>query len=137
LRAVKLAGVAALFIGFMLTQNGLALGASPADPIRIDDCHITNPRFYAPFSKSLALTFTNRRSIAADEVRFTVEYAGRMVHVTDTGTFSTNIGIHRTFDAFPASLYYYYGFWPKNCTVDYVRYSDGSIWIPRTPSRYA
>ena len=127
-RIAQLAGVLALFIGFTFVQGGRTLAAPPADPIRIDDCHILNPRFYAPFSESLALTFTNRRPIAADEVRFTVDYAGRDVHITDDGRFSANVGIHHAFDIFPTILYYYYGLWPKECTVDYVHFSDSSVW---------
>jgi hypothetical protein len=125
-RAAQLAGIVALFTGFMFAEPALA--ASSSDPIRIDDCHILDSRFYA--HRSLALTFTNRRSIAADEVRFTITYAGKMAQVADKGTFSPGIGIHHGFDAFPSALYYYYGFWPKDCVVDYVHYSDGSVWTP-------
>ena len=105
------------------------MAASPADPIRIDDCHILSPRFFA--NKSLTLTFTNRRPVAADEVHFTVEYGGKVARITDKGTFSQDIGIRHAFDAFPAQLYYSYGFWPKDCSVNYVHYSDGTAWVPR------
>ncbi len=135
-RATRLASILGLLIGFMLTQGGPALAASSSDPIRIDDCHIMNSRFYALSHRSLALTFTNRRLVPANEVHFTVEYAGRVAHITDTGTFSTNIGIHHAFDAFPSSLYYSYGSWPENCTVDYVHYSDSSLWAAREHSTH-
>ncbi len=105
-RAAELAGITLLIL-FIFTQGGSALAASSSDPIRIDDCHILNSRFYGLSHQSLALTFTNRRPIAADEVRFTIEYGGRVAHIADTGTFSTNIGIHHAFDAFPPALYYY------------------------------
>ena len=132
-RSIQLASISGLLIGFMFSQGGSALAASSSDPIRIDDCHILNSRFYA--HRSLALTFTNRRTIAADEVRFTITYAGTMTRVTDTGTFSPGVGIHHGFDAFPSALYYYYGFWPKDCAVEYVHYSDGSSWTPRQSPR--
>ena len=135
-RATQFASFLVLLIGFMFSQGGAALAASSADPIRIDDCHITNPRFYGQ-RNSLALTFTNRRPVAAEEVRFAVEYGGRVAHIRDIGTFSTNVGVHHAFDAFPASRYYYYGFWPRSCIVEYVRYSDGSVWTPHISIRKA
>ena len=128
----QLASIAALLVGFMFTQVEPAFAASSPDPIRIDDCHILNSRFYA--HRSLALTFTNRLSTAADEVRFMITYAGKVAQVTDKGTFSPGIGIHHAFDVFPSELYYYYGSWPKDCAVEYVHYSDGSSWVrPQSP----
>lgn len=106
-----------------------AVYASTSDPISIDDCHINNSRSFVSAYKPLAITFTNRRTVAADEVRFTVDYAGRIAHVADTGTFSHNIGIHHAFNALYGSLYY--GAIPRSCTVDYVHFADGSTWTPQ------
>ena len=117
--------IAWAFIG----QAGTAYAASPLDPISIDDCHINNSRTFVSAYKPIAITFTNRRSTAADEVRFTVEYADRTAHFTDTGTFSHGIGIHHAFNAFYGLLYY--GVIPKSCTIDYVHFTDGSVWTPQ------
>jgi hypothetical protein len=125
----RLAAIALIICTLVLAQDDAALAASASDPISINDCHVNNSRTYVSAYKPLALTFTNRRVVAADEIRFTVEYAGIKGHISDTGTFSQNIGIHHAFSAFNGSLYN--GGRPKSCTVDYVHFKDGTVWTPQ------
>jgi len=125
----RVAATALVICASLFGMSGGAFAASPSDPISIDDCHINNNRAFVSAFRPLAITFTNRRSVAADEVRFTVEYAGKMGHVADTGTVSQNIGIHHAFNAFYGVPYS--GFLPKSCTVDYVHFADGSVWTPQ------
>jgi|GEM_PF-5396105 len=80
-------GVTALIVCVsVLAESELAFAASASDPISINDCHINNSRAFVSAYKPLAITFTNRRAVAADEVRFTFEYASKTAHVDDTGT---------------------------------------------------
>ncbi len=125
------AAMALMVCTSMLAQRQPALAASLSDPVIINDCHINNSRAYISAYKPLAITFSNRRPIAADEVHFTVEYGAKTAHIVDTGTFSQNIGIHHAFDAFTGLLSY--GFSPKRCTVNYVHFMDGTVWTPKPP----
>ena len=67
----------------------------------------------------------------ADEVRFTVEYAGRTEHIIDRGTFSQNVRIDHAFNGFYNARYR--GPSPR-CTVDYVEFRDESVWMAESPS---
>src|ERR1700674_3803677 len=130
-RLGRLAARALIVSGSVLALRTTAFAAS-SDPIRIDDCYVVNNRSYVSPYKSLVLTFTNRRAVPADEVHFTVEYAGKTAHITDTGIFSQNIGIHHSFSPFQGSRYH--GKLPDSCTVDYVHYSDSTLWTPQSPA---
>lgn len=75
----------------------------------------------------VAITFTNRRAMPANEVRFIVVYDGHTAHITDRGTFSQNVAIDHAFKAFDFPVYY--GLLPERCDIEYVRYSDGMTWM--------
>lgn len=127
----------ALLAVLWLAPDAKAFASAQSDPISIDACYIPRNRGYTGFP-SLALTFTNQRPVAADEVRFTIVYANKTAHVTDVGTFSQHIGIHHYFNSFENLLWN--GFLPQSCTVDYVHFSDGTVWTPtvspaKTPVR--
>jgi hypothetical protein len=101
------------------------------NPIVIDECHITNTRSYVSADRPIAVAFTNRRATPAEEIRFTVEYAGRTEHVVDKGTFSQNVRVDHAFRGFYNERYQAV---PPSCTVDYVEFRDGSVWTATTPS---
>jgi hypothetical protein len=101
------------------------------NPIIIDDCHVNNTRSYISADRPVVLAFTNRQATPADEIRFTVEYAGRTEHIVDRGTFSENVRIDHAFSGFFNARYQGA---PPTCTVDYVEFRDGSIWTAAAPS---
>jgi len=125
----RLAAVTLALCTSVLAQSNVALGASPSGPISINDCQISNYRAFVSAHKPLAITFANRRAVAADEVRFIVKYGDKTAHISDVGTFSQNVAIHHAFNAFDGQLYH--GFLPERCTVDYVHFTDGSVWTPQ------
>jgi hypothetical protein len=113
------------------TQAAAALAVTSVSPIIIEGCRIRNTRSYVSADRSIELAFTNRRAMAADEIRFTVEYAGRSEHIIDKGTFSQNVRIDHAFNGFYNARY---RGMPPNCSVDYVRFLDDSVWTPASSS---
>jgi K+-transporting ATPase KdpF subunit len=95
------------------------------NPIIIDECRIDNTRSYVSADRPVVLAFTNRQATSADEIRFTVEYAGRTEHIIDRGTFSQNVRIDHAFSGFYNARYRGV---PPTCMVDYVEFRDGSSW---------
>lgn len=95
-------------------------------PIAITQCVVNSSQMSASPYRVLTLTFTNRDAVAADDARFTIEYAGQVVHVRDSGTFSSAVPIHANFNALRNTSYR--GSAPQACTVDYVHFADGTTW---------
>lgn len=116
--------VLAVCFGLVL-QSTAALAVSSLNPVVINDCHISNSRSYVSTYKPIDLVFTNRRATPADEVHFTVEYAGRTEHIIDRGTFSQNVRIDHAFNGFYNAQYRDS---PPSCSIDYVEFRDGSVW---------
>jgi hypothetical protein len=122
---------AAFLLCFALgVQRAAALATTSLNPITIEECRVAGTRSYVSAYRPLELVFTNRAAVAAQEVRFTVQYAGRTVHIVDKGTFSQNVRIDHNF----ASFYNVRYRGPSaNCAVDYVAFADGTTWAA-TPS---
>lgn len=112
--------------GALLSQNAVGLAAAGTDPIRLDDCRITNTRSYVSAYKPITLSFTNLRASTADNIRFVVQYAGRTEHITDKGTFAQNVTVTHAFSGFYNSRYV--GAAPSSCTVEFAHFLDGSTW---------
>jgi hypothetical protein len=109
----------------------MAIAIFSVNPIVIDECRIANSRSYVSAEKPLVLAFTNRQATPADEVRFTVQYAGRTEHVVDRGTFAQNVRIDHAFSGFYNQRYLAES---PSCAVDYVKFRDGSVWTAATPA---
>jgi hypothetical protein len=129
-RKLMVAGLA-LIAWCALTQGATALAVSSLNPVVVDDCRISNTRSYVSAYRPLMLAFTNRRAMAADEIRFTVQYGGRTEHIVDRGTFSQNVRIDHSFNGFYNVRY---GGPSPSCTVDYVEFRDASVWMAGPPS---
>ncbi|HLY01542.1 MAG TPA: hypothetical protein VKR56_03510 [Candidatus Cybelea sp.] len=110
----------------LLLQPAAAKAASSPAPVDIDQCRIVGNRAFVSAYKPIVLSFTNRRSTAANVVGFTVVYAGLTEQITDRGTFIQNVRIDHTFDGFFDVPYR--GPAPSSCRVDYVGFSDGTTW---------
>jgi hypothetical protein len=108
---------------------GIAIVIVSMNPIVIDDCRIVNARSYVSADRPLVLAFTNRRATPADEIHFTVRYAGRTEHIVDRGVFSQNVRIDHAFPGFYNARYWAA---PPSCSVDYVEFRDGSVWTATT-----
>ena len=110
----------------LLLQPAAATAATSSTPVDIDECRIVGNRADVSAYKPIVLSFTNRRATAANEVRFTVLYAGRIERIIDRGTFVQNIRIEHAFGGFLDVPYR--GAAPSSCRVDYVGFSDGTAW---------
>lgn len=130
----------------------LALGApqiaraQPPSPIQIQTCTIlpwqrVRPPFWNPFdleplpvsapiTDGIRIVYVNRGPIAADRVRFVVDYRGEVERIVDAGKFSPNVKIDHTFSNFSGQAYL--GPTPNYCRVNLVRFMDGTVW--RLPS---
>jgi hypothetical protein len=111
-------------------QSTAALAVASYNPVVINDCHIRNTRSYVSPYKPVELVFTNRRATPADEIHFTVEYAGRAEHIIDRGTFSQNVRVDHAFNGFYNAPYR--NSQPR-CSIDFVEFQDGSIWKAAVP----
>lgn len=110
---------------------GLEIAILMVSPIAVDECRVANTRSYVSVGNPLALGFTNLRATPADEVHFSVEYAGRTEHVVDRGTFSQNVRIGHAFSGFFNARYQGA---PPSCTIDYVEFADGTVWTTTAPT---
>jgi hypothetical protein len=130
-RLGRIAGLSLVAWSAMPIESTAALTVTSMSPIVITDCRISNTRSYVSGYRPLVLAFSNRRAVPADEVRFTVEYAGRTERIVDRGTFSQNVRIDHAFDGFYNVRYR----GPSaNCSVDYVEFQDGSVWTAASAS---
>jgi hypothetical protein len=110
----------------LLLQPCAANAANSADPVAIDQCRIIANRAYVSAYKPILLSFTNQRIAPANEVRFTIRYAGRTEQIDDKGSFLENVRIDHAFNGFYNLRYR--GPSPSVCRVDYVGFSDGTAW---------
>jgi hypothetical protein len=129
-RFIRNAGLALVMWCALLPQAGAALAVTSLNPVVIDDCRINNTRSSVSAFKPIVLAFTNRRATPAEEVRFTVDYAGRTEHLVDRGNFSQNVRIEHAFDGFYNARYRDE---LPTCRVDYVEFGDASIWARTSP----
>jgi hypothetical protein len=114
----------------LLPQVTAALAVTSSSPVVIDDCRISNTRSYVSAFRPVVLAFTNRRATPAEEVRFTVEYAGRTEHLVDRGNFSQDVRVEHAFDGFFNARYRAQS---PTCRVDYVEFADASTWAATSP----
>jgi hypothetical protein len=110
----------------LLLAPAAAMAATRLDPIEINACGIASNRGYVSAYKPIVLSFTNQRTVMANEVRFTVVYAGRTEQITDKGDFLQHVRIDHAFAGFYNVRYR--GPSPSVCRVDYVGFSDGTAW---------
>jgi hypothetical protein len=110
----------------LLLQPAAAMAATPSAPVDINSCRIASNRGYVSAYKPIVLSFTSRRAAPANEVRFTIDYAGRTEQITDKGAFLQNVRIDHAFAGFYNVRYR--GPSPSVCRVDYVGFSDGTVW---------
>ena len=111
----------------LFAQIGLALAVASGDPrpIAIDGCQVLHTRSFVSAFRPVIISFTNLRTTSAIAVDFTVEYAGHSEHITDSGLFAQNVRIDHRFAGFYNVRY---AGPPPRCSVDYVKFSDGSRW---------
>jgi hypothetical protein len=110
----------------LLLQPAAASAATSVAPVDINECRIVANRAYVSAYKPIVLSFTSRGAIAVNVVRFSVVYAGLTERIVDRGTFSQNVRIDHAFDGFYDVRYR--GAAPSSCRVDYVGFSDGTVW---------
>ena len=124
--------VVALVLGSFSATPAAAQSLPGNPPIEIKQCRIQNSRgFVAPY-RSMLLTFLNRNDVAADEVRFNVQYNGRTEHVTDRGIFSRGAMIvHQLEGLWNAP---FAGSAPTSCAIEHVHFQDGSSWEAPLPT---
>lgn len=132
-RPARIAGAALAASFALVTQRTAASAVTSPSPIAVNDCRISNTRAFVSTYRPVALVFTNHGSVPANEIRFSVEYAGHTEHIIDKGTFAQNVRIEHTFSGFYNVRFD--GSSPR-CSVDYVEFVDGSVWTPpRQPER--
>ena len=95
-------------------------------PVQILQCTVNRHLGYVDPYQSVSITFVNHRDAQADEVHFTVLYAGRTAHIDDRGAFSKDIKIEHKFRAFWNVLFI--GAEPTSCTADFAHFSNGDSW---------
>ena len=121
---------AILFAAFTIGDVADARPDVPTvEPVQILRCTINRRLGYVDPYQPVWIAFVNRRDALADDVHFTVLYAGRTAHIDDRGAFSTGIKIEHTFRAFWNVLFV--GAEPTSCAVDYVHFSNGEAWASR------
>ena len=129
-RFIRNASLALVVWCALLPQVTAALAVTSLSPVVIDDCRISNTRSYVSAFQPVVLAFTNQRATPANEVRFTVEYAGRTEHLVDRGNFSQNVRIEHAFDGFYNARHRDEA---PTCRVDYVEFEDASTWAATSP----
>jgi uncharacterized membrane protein len=110
----------------LLLQPAAAKAAASVAPIQINQCYIVANRGFVSAYRPIVLSFTNRQPTPANVVAFTIDYAGRTERIVDRGTFFQSVRINHTFDGFFDVPYR--GPAPSSCRVDYVGFSDGTVW---------
>jgi hypothetical protein len=129
-RFVRNASLALVVWCALLPRATAALALASLSPVVIDDCRVSNTHSYVSAFRPVVLTFTNQRATPADEVRFTVEYAGRTEHIVDRGNFSQNVRVEHAFAGFYNARY---RDGSPTCRVDYVEFADASTWAATSP----
>jgi hypothetical protein len=123
---VAVLGAALLAVSFAGGFGRANAGEPGTAPVQVVRCTVNQRRGYVDPYKSVSIDFVNLRDAPADEVRFTVRYAGRTSHILDRGTFSKAVRIDHIFHEFWGALFV--GSNAMSCTVDYVHFADDSAW---------
>ena len=116
-------GMCALLIPLTYPTLASAQQDVPAPPLQFR-CYIEMSRGYVQPYRGIHIIFTNEGTVPADEVHFTVRYAGRTEHPVDKGIFSPHVRIDHAYPGFHNMLWR--SLLPDSCTVDYVHFTDGS-----------
>jgi hypothetical protein len=115
-----------------LTLAAGSPAAAAVSPISVSSCDYTTyvvPTIPAtPLLRhaNLRITFTNQAHLTATDVRFAVRYRSSTEVVEETGKFSSGTPITQDFE--PSAAAGYHG--SAQCSVQSVRFSDGTTWEP-------
>jgi hypothetical protein len=128
-----LRGLRVLVVGAALLAASFAGGLGRADagergmtPVQVVRCTVNQRRGYVDPYQSVSIGFVDRYDAPADEVRFTVRYAGRTAHILDRGTFSKAVRIDHIFREFWGALFA--GSNVTSCSVEYAHFADNTAW---------
>jgi hypothetical protein len=108
--------------------------ATPASPVQVESCNVAyNGNVLVGTTGKLVINFTNYGSVAADVVRFHVQYGDQSLFIRDVGTFSPGIEIQHKFSSFEGDMQLsplLTGQKPVMCTVAWSHFVNGMIWPP-------
>jgi hypothetical protein len=108
--------------------------ATPASPVQVESCSVQyNGNVLVGTTGKLVINFTNYGSVAADVVRFHVQYGDQGLFIRDVGTFSPGIEIQHKFSSFEGDMQLsplLTGQKPVTCTVAWSHFANGTIWPP-------
>ena len=139
-------------LAFLLTAL-LALGASPepaaqpsasptpapsptataASPVQVESCSVAySGNVLIGQSGQLTINFTNYGTVAADVVRFRVQYGNQSLFIRDVGSFAPGIEITHKYNTFEGNLQLspLLGQKPPVCAVAWSHFANGTIWPP-------
>ncbi|HLJ84348.1 MAG TPA: hypothetical protein VKT51_09280 [Candidatus Eremiobacteraceae bacterium] len=109
-----------------------APAATPASPVQVESCNVSyNGNVLVGTTGKLVINFTNYGSVAADVIRFHVQYGDQSLFIRDVGTFSPGIEIQHKFSSFEGDLQLsplLTGQKPVMCTVAWSHFVNGTIW---------
>ena len=98
-------------------------------PVSVAVCQATNFKGWA--SQRFFLGYENRQSVPADLILFLVDFrrGDKPRTFTETGTFSPGTRINHTINL--AAYSYQQAAAAPACSVVYVHFTDGTIWVPQ------
>jgi hypothetical protein len=106
--------------------------ATPASPVQVESCSVSyNGNVLVGTTGKLVINFTNYGTVAADVVRFHVQYGDQSLFIRDVGTFSPGIEIQHKFSSFEGDMQLsplLTGQKPVICTVAWSHFVNGTIW---------
>lgn len=125
-----------LSFGIAAATGALTLLASPAAtaaaPVDITSCDVSStpyqviPETARFWSSNLRVTFVNQAPLPATDVRIAASYRGQTQLLDRTGTFSAGTPITENLSPSPEPQYD----GTASCSVQFVKFSDGSTWQP-------
>jgi hypothetical protein len=102
-------------------------------PVQINRCVLVytptySQRYSGYTAGPLYITFTNVSGVPATYVRIGVQTPKRTLSIPQTGTFSPGVKIAHAYSQLDKNLPDYAPRPEPNCTVQSVRFSDGTAW---------
>lgn len=103
-------------------------------PIQIEDCVAggTGGAIISESDRRFKVVFTNEGRIAADLIKFRIDFGTESLAIRDVGTFAPGVTITHVFKKRGGNIYASPLFAPAKlrCSVDAVHFKDGSEWSP-------
>lgn len=104
-------------------------------PIQIEECDTgtTGGLLVSRSNGNFKIAFTNEGTVAADLIRFAIDYGNERVFIRDVGQYDPGVTVTHTYRRRGGSVTSFLGSAKMTCSVAGTHFVDGTSWAPQGP----